>query len=198
MLGTYLQSDLHALFDWRMVGFPWSLLTLLVQIGAGVMLLALLLWRWRRPIRLGVEFPLILGIVTVLFFSAYFFIRLASGGAGRLATLTTTFVLDQTLDLTASFLTPFVILSGIEGAELGMGLTRAVTSRLTHEASPPNSLRRRAWIIGLAGLFVGRFLVQWIVPLFNKEGLAFSWGAVFISLLFLVIFCADTAPVPFA
>ncbi len=170
------------------LGFSlWSGLALVIQLGGWAVLLALFVFRWRRPVALGLEFPLILLVVAMLFFSSYFSARLSmsalQGGAESSA-----LQLTQALSLISTFLVPFLLIAGVEVAGFGMSLTEAVASRLRHAPQLQQGWGQKWWKIALAALLCIRLVMQWIAPLFDDGEAASSWGAVVIALLLLVIF----------
>lgn len=170
------------------IGFGlWSIAALLVQIGGWLALLILFLIRWRRPLRLGLEFPLVLAIVAAISFASYFGIQL-SGSALQSASASNALLLSQALSAINSFLTPFLVLSGVEVAGLGMSITQAIIGPIKNNPQAGQSSVRRLWIAGLAVVLLGRFVSQWIVPALTGQAVNFSWGAVVIALLLLVIF----------
>lgn len=170
------------------LGFSlWSGLALVIQLGGWAVLLALFVFRWRRPIALGLEFPLILLVIAALFFSGYFSARL-SMSAFQAEAESSALQLTQALSLISTFLVPFLIMAGVEVAGFGMSLTEAVASRLRHAPQLQQGWGQRLWIIALAALLCIRLAMQWIAPLFDDGEAASSWGAVVIALLLLVIF----------
>ena len=170
------------------LGFSlWSGLALVVQLGGWLVLLAIFVWRWRRPIALGLEFPLMLMVIVALLFSGYFSAQL-SAGIFQAQAQSSGLQLTQALSLISTFLIPFLLIAGVEVATFGMSLTEAIATRLRHVPQIQEGRGQRLWIIGLAALLCIRLILQWIVPLFNHGDIAFSWGAVVIALLLLVIF----------
>ncbi|MBI3241982.1 MAG: hypothetical protein HYZ49_06780 [Chloroflexi bacterium] len=173
----------------------WSTLALLIQTGCWLALLALFVIRWRRPVRPGLEFPIVLGLIALMLFTSYFGIQL-SGQALQSTSSSNALLLTEALDAILNFLVPYLVLGGVEMAGLGLTLTQAIAGRMKNAPEPGTGRARRLWIAGLAVVLVGRFIAQWIVPLFNGDEIAFSWGAVVIALLLLVIFVRAQRPSP--
>ncbi len=185
-LVTGLLSEIGLLLS-GLGGGPWTLLALLLHTAAWVVLLGVLVWRWRRPVRLGLEFPLMLALTGAMFFSSYLATLLSSrvfqqeAAAGALQ-------LTQTLQLIGVFLMPFLVMAGAEIAEFGMQITRSATGYLGRAERFRQGTGRRLWLAALIFFLLARLAAQWLLPLLRGQAAPWRWGAVIIAGAFLIIF----------
>ena len=173
-------------FSLQQVGV-WNLAAVLLQGVGWMFLLGLFSARWRRPARPGLEFPLVLSLTTVLLFAAYFAVQLSestTGAALSASGLQLTFALGQ-MD---TVLVPFLVIAGVEVVQLGMSLTGIIASRIgeTFEKNTAHGLL--FWTMGVGMLLLFRLGQQWVGPLLTGAEIQFSWGAVMIWGVFLLIF----------
>jgi hypothetical protein len=145
-------------------GALWSLAALGVHGLGWLVLLAWFGWRWRRPARPGLEFPVTLLLTMVLFFSSHFGTVLGNATFQTEATASA-LQLTNTLQVIGVFLTPFLLLSGAEVAEFGMSLTQEATTRLAQQQTGSRKWARRGWLVGLVIFLLWRLVSLWIAPL---------------------------------
>jgi hypothetical protein len=154
----------------------WSLLAIMVHVAGWVALLALIALRWRRSARPGLEFPAVLAIMTLMFFSSHYG-TLASSQAFQTTNAATALQLTNTLETIGVFLMPFLLISGSEVAAFGMTLTRELTGRLGHTRAAGAKWPRRLWFCALLVFILWRIATLWIGPLISRSFGAPGGGA---------------------
>ncbi|MCC6192357.1 MAG: hypothetical protein IT318_25280 [Anaerolineales bacterium] len=162
----------------------WTSLATLVHVTAWLLLIATALLRRPRAPRLGLEFPILLGLVALLLFSSYFG-NLIGNRAFESETVSTALQLTQALQALSTFLMPFLLIAGAEAAEFGMTVTEQITARVRRASA---SGARWGWVLlatALAGFLVLRLFSQWIVPAWRRE-VSWSWGAGLIAVIVLI------------
>ena len=168
-------------------GGAWSLLALALHSVAWVALLALFVWRARRPVHLGVEFPVLLAATAAMFFSSYL-ANLLGNRVFQSEAVASALQLTQTLQIISIFLMPFLVMAGAEVAELGLQLTRQTAGYLGRNRALRQGGGRRLWIAGLSFFLGVRLLAQWLLPLLRGEAAPWRAGAALIVAVLLVVF----------
>jgi hypothetical protein len=184
-LFTGLFSEVSLLLGGLSVGL-WSTLGTLVHLAGWAVLGLLVLLRWRRPPRLGLEFPLVLATTASLLYSSY-----AGNALGNRAfqseTTSTALQLSQALQALGIFLMPFLLIAGADAADFGMIVTQQVTSRLQRSQGSRGPWRRRLLAGALALFLLVRLAGQWLLPSVRNGDSPWRWGAVLVVLGLLAI-----------
>jgi hypothetical protein len=154
----------------------WPIVAILAHVVGWVALLALFALRWRRPARPGFEFPAVLAIMTLMFFSSHYG-TLASSQVFQATTAATALQLTSTLETIGIFLIPFLLISGSEVAAFGMTLTSELTGRLGRPRAAEPKWLRRLWFCALLVFILWRIATLWIGPLISRSFVAPGGGA---------------------
>ena len=182
--------EVFGLLDVTAADALWVLLALLAHTASWIVLLGLFALRWRSPARPGFEFPALLAVLTLLFFSSYYG-TLAGSQAFQSTTTATALQLTNTLDAISIFLMPFLLLSGAGVAGFGMNLTGDLTRQLADHRAAESKWTRRLWLGFLAAFLIWRVSTLWIGPLFNRSLVPPGVGALLAAacggLLYLVL-----------
>jgi hypothetical protein len=165
----------------------WAALAVLVH-GAGWLgLLLLFIVRWRQPARPGLEFSLMLAVAAALLFAAHFAVQL-SGASFQSPTVASGLQLASALNQIDTLLIPFLVIAGVEVAQLGISLTGWISGHLRRSTGLQTAQGTRWWALGLGAFLIVRLVQQWLWPLFTGAALKFSWGAFIICGLLLALF----------
>ena len=164
----------------------WSLAALALHVLGWLALLAWFVVRWRRPARPGLEFPITLLLAMDLVFSSHFG-TLLGNQTFQSQTGATALQLTNTLQAIGVFLTPFLVLSGVEVAEFGMTLTKEVTGRLARNQVSNGKWARRAWLAALVIFLLWRVVALWVAPLLGRT-LQMGAGAIVAAVVLVVVF----------
>ena len=175
VLITGLPEDIGLLAD-HFSTAALSIAALVVHFAGWIALLALFALRWRRPARPGFEFPAVLAIMSLMFFTSYYG-TYSSGQAFQTTTAASALQLTITLGTISVFLIPFLLISGSEVAEFGMTLTQEITGRLGQSRAAEANWLRRLWFCALLVFLLWRIAVLWIAPLVTRSFVAPGGGA---------------------
>jgi hypothetical protein len=164
---TGLPEDL-GLLAIRFSAAGWTIVAIVTHVAGWIMLLALFALRWRRPAKPGFEFPAVLAIMTLVFFSSYYG-TLASNQLFQTTAAATALQLTNTLETISVFLMPFLLISGAEVAAFGMTLTGELTGRLGRAWAAEAKWPRRLWFCALLVFILWRIATLWVAPLINRS-----------------------------
>ncbi len=176
-------------------GALWSLAALAAHTLGWLALLAWMAWRWRKPARPGLEFPITLLLSMLLLFSSHLG-TLLGNAAFQNESMASALQLTSTLEVIGVFLTPFILVSGAEVAQFGMALTQEATGRLAQIDLSVKKWPRRLWVAALIVFLLWRLGMLWLGPVLSRN-LQLGWGAVVaaVGVLFLLALRRGRPPI---